>query len=622
MAEPFYGYAGAILRVDLTHGEIATEPLSPFFARTWVGGTGFGARILWEEVPAGVAWDDPENRIVLASGVLGGTRVGGSGTFSAVFKGPMTNLAGATQASGFFGAFLRLSGFDAVVIRGAAPEWSYLYIHDGTAELRDARHLLGKDTWETEEAVAQDLGLPAHRVSVYSIGPAGEHRVRFAALVGDRGHVAAHNGVGAVFGAKRLKAVAVARGSRPVPVHDRDRLAEAAERLFQHASTKFAGGTVYKYGTGGLLPGIHATGMLPVKNYTTSVFPEYEKISGQYLRTHFDIHAHPCWACRVAHVKMVRVTEGPYAGYEGEEPEYECLAAWGSQIGNADPGAVVMLSNLTDRLGLDANESSWVAGWLMECREKGLLSPADLDGLDLAWGDVEGVARLLHKIAWREGCGDWLAEGVMRASQRLGGEAPNLGIYTLKGASPRSHDHRGRWYELLDTCLSNTSTIEASFGQPPDLPGAPKLTEPFNPEQVSTVNAVTGGWRQFEDCLGICRFCSTDPLAVVDCVNAVAGWNLTTDDALEIGRRAINQLRAFNFRHGLDPALEAPAPRYASQPVDGPAAPYHFAAHFPQMKRNYWEKMGWDVETGKPLPQTLRRLGLEDVIPALWPERG
>lgn len=438
--------------------------------------------------------------------------------------------------------------------------------------------------------------------------------MRFSNLMGDRGHAVAHNGVGAVMGSKRLKAVAVARGRNRVPTADPQRLSEASRRLFEHASTKFAGGTIYKWGTGGGLGGIYAAGMLPVKNYTTNIFSEHDKIDGQYMRTHFEEKPKPCWACRVNHVRYIKVTEGPYAGFEGEEPEYEQIAAWGPQIGNTDAGAIVMLVNTVDRLGLDCNESGWLVGWLMECYERGILTKDDLGGLEMAWGNVEAVRVMLHKIARREGCGDWLAEGVMRASRRVGGEAPNMGVYTLKGAAPRGHDHRARWYELLDTCLSNTSTIEASFDSPPELPGKPELTDLFSPEQVSTVNAVFGGWRQFEDCLGICRFCSTDPILTIECINAVTGWKLTPDEALDTGQRSINLLRMFNFRHGLDPNLEAPLPRYSSTPVDGPAQGISIAEHFDWMKRNYWKLMGWDTKTGRPLPETLKELGLEELI--------
>lgn len=349
--------------------------------------------------------------MILASGPLGGTRVAGTGTFSVVFKGPMTNLAGATQASGFLGAFLKLSGFDAVVIQGAAPTWCYLYIHDGQAELRPAEHLMGRDTWEVEELVAQELGMRSNRLSVYSIGPAGENQVRFAALVGDKGHIAAHNGIGAVLGAKKLKAIAVARGSRPVPIYDPERLSEAAARLLKHATTEFAGGLIHRVGTGGLVPGVYASGQLPVRNYTTNIFPEYEAVSGQTLRNSLEIHSHPCWTCGVAHVKMVKVLEGPYAGVEGEEPEYEALAGWGPQIGNSDLGAVVMLSNLSDRLGFDLNEATWTVGWVMECYKRGILGRADLDGLEMTWGNIPAVEALLHKIARREGCPEQTTPG-------------------------------------------------------------------------------------------------------------------------------------------------------------------------------------------------------------------
>ncbi len=618
MTEPLYGYAGQILRVDLGSSDITKLEVTPGFARKWVGGSGFGAKFLYDEVPPDITWDHPDNRVTLASGPLGGTRVGGSGTFSVAFKGPMTNMAGTSQASGFFGAFLKFSGFDAIVVHGTAPDWCYLYLHDGQVELRDARHLQGRDTWETGAAIAGELGVRESRLSVYSIGPAGESLVRFAGLFGDKGHAAAHNGIGAVLGAKKLKAIAVARGSHRVPVSDSPRLSDADDRLFESASKSY-GGLLYRFGTGGSIPRVYASGALPIKNYTSNDFPQYEKISGEYMRTHFEISKHPCWACRVAHVKMVKVTEGPFAGVEGEEPEYECIAAWGPQIGNTDLGAVVMLSNLTDRLGMDVNECGWLVGWVMECYERGLFSRDDLDGLDMTWGNVGAVERLLYKIAKREGCGDWLAEGVMRASARTGGEAPNLGIYTLKGASPRGHDHRARWSELLDTCLSNTSTIEASPSTFPDLPDGPKMTDPFLPEEVSACNAASGGWRQFQDCLGACRFCLANHQGVLDAFNAVTGWQITADDALEIGRRVINQLRVFNFRHGLDADLEAPSARYQSTPVDGWAAGMSIAKHFDWMKRDYWEKMGWDTETGKPLPETLKRLGLAELIPDLWP---
>jgi len=334
------------------------------------------------------------------------------------------------------------------------------------------------------------------------------------------------------------------------------------------------------------------------------------------MRTHFQIRPKPCYQCRVAHVKEVTVTEGPYKGFVGEEPEYESLAAWGPQIGNTDLGAVVMLVKEADRLGMDCNESSWTIGWVMECYEKGVFSKKDLDGLDMSWGNVEAVKAMLNKIARREGIGDLLAEGVMQASQKIGGEAAEWAVYSLKGCSPRSHDHRGgRWAELFDTCVTNTSTLESTWaGVHPQLVDMSAVTDPFSHEEMSTLNAKFNGIRMFDDCLGTCRLASTDPKLQLDCLNAVTGWELTLEDIFTIGRRVINQLRMFNFRHGMKKKDEYPSKRYGSIPADGPAKGKNIMEKWDWMLENYYTLMGWDTKTGEPLPETLKKLGLEELI--------
>ena len=216
-----YGYAGKFLRVDLTDEKITEEKLNEETLRKYVGGNGIGSKYLYDEVPAGVDWSVPGNRMIFATGPLGGTVMGGSGTISIVTKGCLTNGAVACQANGFFGAFLKSSGYDGIILKGKARRWTYLYVQDGTVELRDASHLLNRDTWETADIIRSELGRSPHQLSVAAIGPAGENLVKYACVVVDKGHVAAHGGVGAVMGSKKLKAV-VARGSRQVPLADRD----------------------------------------------------------------------------------------------------------------------------------------------------------------------------------------------------------------------------------------------------------------------------------------------------------------------------------------------------------------------------------------------------------------
>jgi aldehyde:ferredoxin oxidoreductase len=445
------GYVGKILRVDLSKGETSIVELDRSTIEKWVGGVGFGAKYLYEEVPAGIEWSAPDNRIIWTSGPLAGSGVYGAGTFNVTSKGPLTNLAGASQANGYFGAYIKFSGFDGIIFQGKASELVYLWIKEGKAEIRNAHRLAGKDVWEMEDALREELGVREKDVSIYGIGPSGENGVLYSAIVGDRGHLAAHSGLGAVMGSKNLKAVVTYRGKRTFEVKDPGRLKELNSAMFEDAK---GFGTIYEWGTGGGFSALYGIGCLPVKNYTTNIFPKHEQMNGQYMRTHFEIRSKPCYMCRIAHVKEVTVTEGPFKGFVGEEPEYEQLAAWGPMIGNTDLGAVVMLGREVDRLGMDCNEASWTMGWVMECYEKGVFTKKDLDGLDMSWGNVEAVKAMLNKIAKREGIGDLLAEGVMRASRKIGGVAADYAVYAQKGCSPRSHDHRGgRWAELLDTCL-------------------------------------------------------------------------------------------------------------------------------------------------------------------------
>ena len=603
-------YTLRILRVDLTTGKVGEELIDGETTRKYVGGTGLATKYLWEEVPAGVQWSDPENLLTFFTGPLAGTRVSGSGTFSVTTLGACTNMAGTAQANGFFGAFLRFNGIDGVIVQGAAEKWTRLHIHDGTIDLVDAAHLLGKDTWETEDAVKEEIG---QRCSVFSIGPAGENLVRFSAIVGDRGHVAAHNGVGAVMGSKKLKCISVTKGQSKPRVIDPERLVSAAKRLGE-VSKEVDPGFV-KWGTNAGFAPLTAMGAVPVRNYTTNILPEPNHYVPEYLRTHFKAKPAACWACVIAHCHMMEVTEGPYQGFTGEEPEYEGMAEMGPLIGVTDPGATVMLCNLVDRLGFDVNESGYLIAWLMECYENGIIQKSDLDGVEMQWGDPEAVATMLRKVAQRDGCGDLFADGVKRSAERLGGEARDRAVYTLKGASPRGHDHRGHWTEFIDTCLSNTGTVESGghLFTPPNL-GLERVKDRFDPIAMSTQNAKLNGGRNLEDSLGICRLCTPNLALTLECLNAVTGWDYTVQDAIDMGIRIVNLMRMFNFRHGLKKEMEAPSERYGSTPVNGPAEGISIRIHWDAIRDNYYEQMGWDVETGRPLPETLKKLGLDYVL--------
>ncbi|MFH1639701.1 MAG: aldehyde ferredoxin oxidoreductase C-terminal domain-containing protein, partial [Chloroflexota bacterium] len=623
--DKLYGYAGKLLRIDLTNEKVTEEKLDEATLRKWVGGTGLGAKYLWEEVPASVKWSDEGNRIIIASGPLGGTVVSGSGTLSVVTRGTLTGGAVATQANGFFGAYLKFNGLDGIILQGKAKRWVYLYINGNNVEFKDASGLTGKDTWETNDLVRKDLGATERGVAVASIGPAGENLVKFASIWFDKGHTSSHNGVGAVLGSKMVKAIALTRSRGRPAFKDKERLAVVADQLHANIVSNPATRGTYEYGTlnGVVSSVIGKNGTVPVRNYSTNVFDitsdKLDKFSGSYIRSHYEPKPNPCWACRMHHCHMMKVPEGEYKGYVGEEPEYECYAAFGPVIGVTDASATFVLANEADRLGIDCNEAGWTVGLAMECFEKGLLTTKDTDGLQLNWGNYNAANELIHKIARREGFGDVLAEGAMRAAERIGGEAKNFALHTMKGNTPRGHDHRNIWPMLFDTCVSQMSTDEGfSMSKPQEL--GINIKPPARPnnsvEDTVASNVSCKGAAQFEDCLGTCRFTGrTDVKLLCEGVSAATGWDFPALEGMEVGRRIVNLLRAFNVRCGHTAAMDAPSPRYGSAPPDGPSAGKTIMPFWNELRSRYYEGMGWDKETGKPLPETLKRYGLEFAIP-------
>ena len=603
-------YTLKIIRVDLSTGEISEEHIDGETTAKYVGGTGLATKYLWEEVPAGVKWSDPENIITFFTGVLAGTRVCGSGTFSVTTMGACTGMAGTAQANGFMGAFMRTNGIDGVLVQGKADKWTRIHIQDGKVQLLDAEHLVGKDTWETEDTVKEET---EGRCSVYSIGPAGEHLVRFSAIVGDRGHVAAHNGVGAVMGSKKIKCISAVKGDVKPRVVDSETLVTKAKELAE--LTRQVDQGLVNFGTNAGLGPLSAMGAVPMRNYTTNVWPEDNKFVAEYMREHFPNKPSACWMCSVAHCRIMEIPEGRYKGFVGEEPEYEGTAEMGPLIGMTDPADTVYLANMVDRLGFDINESGYLIAWMMECYEKGYLTKDDFDGLEMKWGDSVAVDAMFKKIAHREGCGNFFAEGTKRSAEAVGGEAENCCVYTMKGATPRGHDHRGHWSEFLDTCLSNTGTIETSghLFTPPNL-GLERLKDRFDPIGHATLNAQLNGGRNVEDSLGICRLCTPNLAMTLEIINAATGWNWDVEAAKEMGLRIVNLMRMFNFRHGLKKEMEAPSVRYSSTPTDGPAAGIGIREHWDAIRDHYYNEMGWDVETGMPLPETLEKYGLTELV--------
>jgi len=610
------GYMGKMLRVDLTKELITEEKVDEAILRNFVGCSGLGAKMIYDEVPPDIEWNDPRNRIIWLTGPFTGTRAPGSGLYGVATKSPLSNFFGISHCNGFFGARMKFAGFDGVIVQGAARRWVYLYLHDGVAELRDAAHLLGKDTWETEEMLQKEIGVP--QVSVSCIGPAGENLVKYACICSDRGHIASSNGVGAVAGSKKLKAI-VAHGKGIVPIHDKERFTAAVKDWHEQNKTTLWGTMIPPLGTNAQFSAAHDMGYLPIKNFTAHAFPEHVKFNGDSLRAYYNGKPHPCYACRFTHCHEIELKSGPHKGALVEEADYEGAAAFSSVIGNTDVDTAEWLNNLNDRLGMDVKEQAFTIGLAMECYEKGVLTKKDTDGLELNWGNTQAVETLLHKIAWRSGFGDVLAEGVMRAADKIGGDAPKFAVYNKKGHAPHVQDHRGMWAMLFGMAMTDlgagTAGDMGDMGDLADALGAavmdPSLA--FSAEAVPKISSQMGRRGGFVDCLGVCMFVSGVQLkTLAETLSAVTGWDYTWLDCLHVGDRAANMMRLFNIRCGQTREHDWMSPREYEAPTEGPAKGISAAPVWDKMLDTYYESMGWD-KAGRPLPETLKKLGLEDV---------
>jgi aldehyde:ferredoxin oxidoreductase len=609
------GYMGKILRVDLTDKKMKEEKLDENLAKKYIGQLGIGARIMYDEVPPEIDAYHPENRLIFITGPFTGTSVQSPSNFEVISMNPITgyNIA-VGNSHGFWGPRLKFAGFDGVVIQGAAEKPVYLWVHEGEYEIRDASRIWGKaDTFETEDLIKKELG--QEKASVAAIGPAGERLVSAACVENEHGHIAGKGNIGIVMGSKYLKAIAV-YGKEKVPIANPDQFRELAKKWREESFQTMLGSLVNSTGTAGYLSVVHELGDLPTKNFLTGVFPEHEKLSGQYIREKFKLKPNPCYGCSLKHVHMMEITEGPYTGFVGEEPEYEDFSNLGSNLGITDPGAVIWLTDYVDRLGLDGNWAGAIVGWAMEAYEREILTKEDLRGLELNWGDEKAAAELLRRIAYREGIGDILALGLKKGPEKIGGkEATEFAVH-FKGETQHAHDARAMWNMFLGLCVAGAGPRwEMGMDAETFDMGEGRFTIEGKAEGVRKGQIL----KLFQDSLGTCWFGFATMDTMVKAYTALTDWPLSVDEAYVIGERIANLQRAFNVRHGFKPEFDLDvSPRLLEPPPDGGAKGMTIAPYLEDMVKEYNQVMDWDWETGKPSKSKLKELGLEDVSKDLW----
>lgn len=606
--------------VDLTAKKVSYEELNEKTCRMYLGGKGVALYYLLREMKARTDAFDPANVLVLAGSVVTGAPIPGYSRFTVAAKSPLTGGYGEAEAGGYLAPELRFAGFLAVVVIGSAQTPVYLFIHDGEVEIRDATSLWGLGTYDTEKAIREELG--DARVRIASIGPAGENLVRYACIIHEGRNAAGRCGLGAVMGSKRLKAIAV-RGEQKPRWANPEGLLQIARWFRDHYKENPLTQALHTQGTAGLVAPLNITQVLPTRNFTAGSFEGWEALSSETYEKQFVIDRWGCYACPIRCKRIVRLKTRELGG-----PEYETIAAFGSNLGCMDLSSIIEMNHLCNDLGMDTISTGVTLALATECFERGLIKASDTGGIELRFGRIP-IKELVLAIARREGFGAEMAEGAKRLAEKIGGLAPSLAV-EVKGLEAGLHDPRGKVSVGLgfalaahgaDHMVAPHDTMFTKRGTYPVDQIAPfGLTDPVDPRDLSVAKlrhfATLEIWWDTLKCLGLCFFCiaprSLLPVnMVVDSVRHVTGWDTSLYELMLAGERANVQARLFNIREGLTAEDDRLPSRFFEDAVGGHPGIERTA--FTKAVRTYYEIRGWDSETGRPLPGTLKRLGLEDL---------
>jgi aldehyde:ferredoxin oxidoreductase len=632
-------YLGKILLVDLTTRTFEERAVSDAVYEQYLSGVGLAARISYDLIPAGADPLGPDNVLGFSSGLLTGTSALFAGRWMVTGKSPLTGGWGDANCGGNFGPAIKQCGYDAIFVRGAADEPVYLFADGNRVEVRSAAHLWGRDAVETEAALIVESG-NSQRARVACIGEAGEKLSLISGILNDRGRLAARSGLGAVMGSKKLKAVLLV-GSKPIPCADLPavkRLSKECNAFIPKGELKlptwivaFAGWAMgasprairldgvsslpifRKWGTSsGMQVGL-LTGDTPVKNWNGA--------GSDYLMKKLDpvkisknvIKRYHCYACPLGCGAITRGTGG-FA--ETHRPEYETIAVLGPMSLNTDLDSIFYLNELLNRAGMDSISAGSVLAFAINCFENGLISETETGGLRLTWGNTDAIIQLAKKMIAREGFGDVLADGVKVAAQRIGKGADRFAIHAggqeLPMHDPKYDSGYGLHYIADPTPGRHTIGANTTYetlrlwtkvSWVPEIPATYPAAQKYAADAGKGIHAAGATLvKMVIDGAGLCNFglmLGVDRFPMFEYLNAAAGWQLTPDEYMEIGRRVQTLRQMFNLREGVDPVQ-----------VKLPDAARGKRFNVYTARKYTWQALGWNPETGVPLEDTVRRLGL------------
>jgi aldehyde:ferredoxin oxidoreductase len=602
-----------ILTIDLSTGKVGEYRVPIEWERDYLGGASLAARLLYSSLTSDLDLLSPEAPLLFMTGPLTGTAGPSVGRFVVCGKGPATGLWAESNCGGSWGPELRFAGFDGLWITGRAEKPAYLWINNGKCEVRDAAHLWGLDTYEIQSRIKEELDQPSAHVA--AIGPAGENGVLFANIMCDHGRAAGRTGLGAVMGAKNLKAIAV-RGSGKVPLDEAKKYAALRSSANIALEMDTLSRLLHDLGTASMVDYAEYLGSLPKKYFHRGVFEPADKVSGSTMAETILAGVSACHACVIACGRVVRLEDG----VKRKGPEYETIVSFGPSLLISDLPAITRLMEICDRYGMDTISMGGTIGLAFHLFEKSILTEKDTGGLPLQWGDVNVVEQLIHLTARREGIGEYLAQGSRRFGQHFGAEDEAVQV---NGLEVPYHDPRGVSGMALvyatsprGACHNQSEYFFVDLGQADPSLGLEFYERQGGAEKAANV-ARHQDWQTVFNSLVMCIFANVPVETIVGLINAACGLDWDVENLFRAGERAWNLKRAINNRMGLTRANDK-LPKALLEPYpDGGSA--GFVPDFAAMLEAYYVARGWDPETGRPKKEKLRELGLNEIVKDLWP---
>ena len=619
MIKPGRTYCGKILKVDLSNSKIEQEEIRWDWVDKYIGGKGLGIRYLFELLRSGTDPYSPDNPIVMMTGPLTGTIASTMSRMANVTKSPATGTMSDSYSGGYFPAELKFAGFDGVIITGRSAKPVYLSIKDETAELKDASHLWGKDISETTDLVVKESGeKPRHYEDgpkVGCIGPAGENKVRFAAVAYDKHHFAGRGGTGAVMGSKNLKAIS-ARGTKQLKsltINSEPAFLRMVREIIKKNIQENPGAEMLrKVGTPGIVSLSHAGGLLPTRNFQTGMFEKVEQINSDALADTILVrHQSTCYSCSVACRNVTEVRDGEYAGLKGEGPEYETLALCGSNMGIEDIRVVMKFNEECSEVGIDTISAGNVCGWAMELYERGILTKKDTEGVELKFGNTTAAVALPRLIARRKGIGNVLAEGVAMGSKIIGKDAARYALH-VKGLEYPGYDPRGTFGMALAYATSDRGA-DHNRAWPVGYDAFGKL-DPLTPDRKAELCQRDQIKTSVKWSTTMCDFLAANLTLCARLINVACETSYTEESLNVVGRRIWTMTRLFNQREGFSRKDDTIPPRIYLDPLPegNPKGRVVTKEAFEKMLTEYYQIWGWD-EQGRPTNTTIQELDLIDL---------